>query len=99
MTTNMQYLGIYEDAINDAIDSCERAMSQLDFDISEIDDMNYAAVDDLQSIGDWHDITNSIISAYFSATRWKIKDRYPDLDVDYYVNCDDSHFYIDNVEV
>ena len=99
MITNLQYLGIYEDAIDNAINSCEEAMKQMEFNVHDIDTMNEMAVDDLKDIGDWSDITNSIISAYFSTTKYLINKRYPELDVDYYINCSDSHFYIGGDEV
>ena len=99
MISNLAYLGIYEDAINSAIDTCEEALKSLDFSVDDIDNMNEWAVDDLKQIGSWDDITNSIIEAYFSTTAYMINERFPDKECDYYVNCDDSHFYIDNEEV
>jgi len=99
MITNMQYLGIYEDAIDTAINTCEEAMKQMEFSIHDIDTMNELALEDLKSMGSWDDITNSIIQAYFSTTAYLINKRHPDLDVDYYVNCHDSHFYIGQEEI
>ena len=99
MITNLQYLGIYEDSIDSAINSCEEALKQLEFDVSDIDRMNDYALEDLKACGDWNDITNSIINAYFSTTQWFIAQRYPEIDTDYYVNGYDSHFYIGGDEV
>jgi len=99
MCTNFQFLGIYEDAINDAIDTCESALKKVGASISDIDDMNDDALYRLKECGDFEDITNSIISAYFSTVGYFIKKYRPDADVDYYVNGDDSHLYIDREEV
>ena len=99
MITNFQYLGIYEDAIDNAIASCEEALRQLEFDVSDIDDMNEKAVANLRNFGDWDDITNSIIRAYFEATIDFINYHRPEIDVDCYINCDDSHLYIGGDEV
>ena len=98
MFTNFQYLGIYEDAINDAIDTCESALKQVGGE-DDIDDMNEYALYHLKECGSFDDITNSIISAYFSTMKYFIKKYRPDADVDYYVNGDDSHLYIDHEEV
>ena len=54
MITNLQYLGIYEDAIDNAINSCEEAMRQLEFSVSDIDDMNEKALSNLRNFGDLH---------------------------------------------
>lgn len=99
MFTNFQYLGIYEDAINDAIDTCESALKQVGASVSDIDSMNEDALCYLKECGSFDDITNSIISAYFSTVGYFIKKYKPDADVDYYVNGNDSHLYIDREEV
>ena len=95
----LNYLGIYEDAINDAIETCENAMELKGFTGNEINAMHDIATTDLKDIGDFGDITNSIIAAYFSTTAGLISDKFPDDDIDYYINCHDSHFYINNEEV
>lgn len=99
MMTNLAFLNIYPDAIDDAIESCEDAMKELGFTISEIDDMNECAMEDLKEIGSFDDITNSIISAYYHAAASMIEDKYPGISVDYYVNCHDSPFTVDKPEI
>lgn len=99
MMTNLAFLKIYPDAIDDAIESCEDAMKELGFTISEIDDMNDYAMEDLKEIGSFADITNSIISAYYHAAASMIEDKYPGISVDYYVNCHDSPFTVDKPEI
>lgn len=99
MITNLQYLGIYEDSINDAIESAEHAMEQEGFSESEINDMHEMVMDELEESGDWKQITNSIIYAYFIVTADLIRHKRKDADVDYYVNGHDSHFYIDGEEI
>ena len=47
MMTNLAFLRIYPDAIDSAIDTVEEAMKDLGFTVSELDDMNEAALDDV----------------------------------------------------
>lgn len=95
----LNYLGIYEEAINNAIETCEEAMRSLNFTDKEIDELHDIAFEDLKDIGVWTDITNSIICAYFTTTSGIINDKFPEIETDFYINCDDSHFYINNEEV
>jgi len=53
----------------------------------------------MKALNDWEHITNTIISAYFACAQSIIERELPDVDTDYYVNCDDSHFYIGGDEV
>ena len=99
MITNLQYLGIYEGSINSAIESCEDALKRLKFSDREIDQMNEWALNKLSEIGDWYEITNSIIYAYFDTTKYMIEDKHPKVEVDYYVNGDDSHLYVNGEEI
>lgn len=98
MITTLQYLGIYEDAIENAVTTAENALTQLDLDYC-IDELNESAFEDMKAINDWEHITNTIIAAYFACAQSIIERELPDVDTDYYVNCDDSHFYIGGDEV
>lgn len=60
MQTTCQFLGIHTEEIESAAKSCEAAMEKLGFTIDEIDDMNDYAKQELEEIGSWSDITNSI---------------------------------------
>lgn len=96
--TTCQFLGIYTDAIERAARQCEQAMSKLGFDVSEIDDMNDYAKQELdEEWGGVDSITNRIIGAYYRAAEYMIHEKYPALGVDYYVNCDDSSFIVDEL--
>lgn len=99
MITTLQYLGIYEDAIEQAVKDSEAAMERCDFTDREIDDMHDMVRDELEETGDWTDITNSIIGAYFRVVTDLIKQKDDEVDVEYYVNCHDSHIYINGEEV
>ena len=87
-------IGIYENAICNAIEASERAMEKCGLS-GMIDDLHCEAFNYLPDVGDFNDITNSIIYAYFSTAKSFIeiyaKKAY---DVEFYTNCDDSHFYI-----
>ena len=43
-------------------------------------------------------LSNLIIKSCFETTKEMIEQRFPEKKVDFYVNCDDSHFYIDGEE-
>lgn len=91
-------LSIYEEAINNGIDTAEEALRQLELE-HRIKSLHTIAEDQLKETGDWNHITNSIIAAYFDAAKTIIELERPDVDTDYYVNCLDSHFYIGDDEV
>jgi len=97
--SNIRFLGIYEEEINNAVDISELAMKQEGFTEKEIKEMNDMALEQLEECGDWSNITNSIIDAYFTVTADLIKQRRKDKEVSYYVNEMDSHFYIDGEEI
>ena len=93
--TNLEFLGIYPDSINTVIETCENVLRELGFSEIEIDDTNDAAKSDFEMIGSLSDITNSIIESYYSTTAYMIKSRYPEKEVTWYTNGDDSDFCID----
>ena len=99
MITNLQFIGIYEDAIDEAVDSSENALRICHLE-DRIDELNEEALNDLKYTGSFDDITNSIIMSYFSTAKALIekyaKNNY---NPDFYVNCSDSHFYLDGEEV
>ena len=91
-------LTIWEEAINNGVDTAEEALRQLELD-NCINELHREAEADLQESSDWKHITNSIIAAYFRVAQDIINRELPDVDTDYYVNCHDSHFYIGDDEV
>ncbi len=97
--SNIRFLGIYEEEINNAVDTSELALKQEGFTEKEIDEMNDMVMEQLEECGDWSNITNSIIDAYFTVTADLIKQRGLGVNVSYYVNGMDSHFYIDGEEI
>ena len=92
-------LNIFTDAIEGAATECENALADLGFSWKEICDMHDMVEDDLEETGDWGDITNSIIGSYFRVTKDLIRQQFPDVEVDYYVKCHDSHFFVNGEEV
>ena len=94
MCTNFQYLGIYEDAINDAIDTCEAALKQIGGE-NDIDDMNEDALYHHEEIIAKAQGAVDTGAREFTLMGGVLKDA----DVDYYVNGDDSHLYIDSEEI
>ena len=98
MSNWMPFLGIYPVAIGNAIDQCELAMKNTGFGSHAISEMHDMAEECLKETGSFEDITNSIIYAYFSTTKDMIERCWPGHEVDYFINCSDSHFYIDGEE-
>ena len=101
MIINMHFLGIYEDAINSAIESAENLLKREEFDFTDwdIDQLNDWAVQYLAENGSFENITDSIIYAYFSSAKEYVNKKYPNAQIDFYVNCNDSHLYYDGMEV
>lgn len=97
--SNIRFLGIYEEEINNAVDTSELAMKREGFTEKEIEEMNDMVIEQLEECGDWSNITNSIIDAYFTVTADLIKQRGLGVNVSYYINGMDSHFYIDGEEI
>lgn len=97
--SNIRFLGIYEEEIDKAVNSSELALKQEGFTEKEIDEMNDMVIEQLEECGDWSNITNSIIDAYFTVTADLIKQRGLGVNVSYYINGMDSHFYIDGEEI
>lgn len=90
MVDNLAYLGIFPESINNAIETCKHVLEENGFNAAEINRVEQDASDDLLQIN----FTNAIIESYFNATKEALKNKYPDLDVDYYVNCIDSSFFV-----
>ena len=95
MNYTLPFLGIYQDAIESAADSAENALRVAG--VSN-DDFNDMVIQELEESGDFSDITNSIIHAFFIVAHDLIRQSAPDVDVRYYVNCDDSHIYVNGNE-
>lgn len=94
--TPLNCLGIYADAINQIVMLCETAVDRYDCDPKG--ELGGRAQEYLEQTGNWNDITNSIILAYLRTTSVMIKSRHPKWNIEYYVNCYDSHLYINDRE-
>ena len=100
MISTLQYLGIYPDAIEKASETAEKAL-ELCYLSDKINDLHEMAAQYLQE-KQWsfQKITDEIIYAYFSKAASIIEQKYHGLyDIDYDINCTDSHFYIGKDEV
>ena len=91
------FLNIYPESIEAAAEQCDSAMEKLGFSLSEIDDMYDFAKQDFEEIGSLEDITNSIISCLYSAAETSIKERFPFLNVSYFVDGYCSSFEVDDL--
>ena len=66
-------------------------------EINELYDGIYNEFYNYMDYAEFKTITNALIFCMFYNTKNEIKKKYPDLDVDIYVNGWDSHMYIDGV--
>ena len=87
-------LGIHEYEIERVYKTCQKTLDKYDVDIDLLDETKQ----DLEEIGNWQDIGNSIIHAMLSTTK-AFLENYGVENVDYYVNGLDSHLYINGEEV
>lgn len=99
MMDKLWRIGIYTDAISNAIESSENLLRKFNFDDDAISEMNEWAIQDIEEVGLFTDITNSIIRCYFSAAKEYVERFFKDADISYYVNCHDSHLYCNGKEV
>ena len=99
MADMMQFLNIYPKTIEDVASTCEQAMLDAGFNTREVDDMfEYVKQCFYDGDGmDYSDVTNSIISNFYGYTKEKLEEKL-NTEVSYYVNCDDSHLYINGEE-
>lgn len=86
MISTCEFLGIDAETIERVAKECEDAMEKLGFSISEIDDMNDYAKEEFEEIGRLNEITDSIIGAYYRAAEYMILQKFPNLEVKYYVD-------------
>ena len=95
----MQMLGFYPDAIENAAETAEAAMTDAGVCLPDIDYM-YDDVRERFENGElnYSDITNSLISEYFEYAKEKIEQEISGIEISYFVNCDDTHFYVNGEE-
>lgn len=105
----LQYLGIFADAIDTAVKSCQQILeeakdlvetygTETDFAMLQQCDIDQNAKTYMRENLDVDNMTNSIIAAYFDETTSLLNDvcLFRDLGIGFscYVNCDDSYIYI-----
>ena len=93
MVDSLCYLGIYPDEIRRAQETFDDVCDK--YDLGDLYD-DYEEY--LKNVGDFGDITNSIMGALFDTLMSALKEKGID-DCDYYVNGLDTHFYINHEEV
>lgn len=106
----LQYLGIYADAIETAVKSCQQILeeakdlaetygTEADFAMLQQCDIDQNAKTYMRENLDVDNMTNSIITAYFDETTSMLNSicLFGDLGIgfSYYVNCNDSYINID----
>lgn len=98
----LQFFGIYPNDIEHATEIADEAC--IEAGLTE-DDIDFVFEDDIafdlkHCVGDWEDITGSLIRAYFgacgNAVRRKLGEE--NVEIDWYVNGWDSHFYIKRLD-
>lgn len=99
MSDTLSYFGIYPDEIERADEICQDVLEHLGVSDNEIDRMYSEAYDDFYSadFDSFGHMTNALIYFMFNSVRSLIKEKYPDLDVDIYVNGYDSHLCVNGM--
>lgn len=104
---NMFWFGnscIYVDVVNDIIALCESAVEEAGYTARELSDEVTQFLEDVVEMKTFlEDPTNAIISAILIATRDMLEAKLVEqlgfeVDIDYYVNGEDSHLYIGDEE-
>ena len=91
----LRFFGIYEDALERADEYCQDVLknARLENKIDSVFDEAYDEFYELNWDGNAN-ITNALIYCMFDTTRSYISEKYPDLEIDIYINCSDSDIII-----
>lgn len=94
MSWLLSFCGIYPIAIENIDDKITEELKKvgIDFEITD-SELQFK----LAEIGDWKDITNSIISAFCSIGASMVYRKYPSAEIEWDVNGDVSDFTIENI--
>lgn len=95
MITTCQFLRIYTEAIENIEDEIIKELQKVDVDFEYTQD---EVLESLEEIGNWKNITNSIITALCCIAESLVLEKYPEARVDWFVNSYDSSFSINNIE-
>lgn len=95
----LQWLGIYEETINDALETAEAAMTDAGCTRSALNSL-YSNVSEAFTRGelDYSDITNSIMGYAYDYAKNEIENTISGVEVSYYINGDDTHLYVNGTE-
>lgn len=93
----VEFMGIYPDEIRSACQKADEALKEAGVDLFDerydIDFDEFKSV--LHCIGNWDNITGSVITAYYICCERTAKRALgKDIEVTYYVNGDDSEFSV-----
>lgn len=91
----LHFFNIYPDEIEACSDKCEAALIDAGYHTRQIDDM-YDEVKKSLTDGSINsdNITNGIMGEMLSRTQGMLQERFPNANIDYYVNGLDTHLYI-----
>ena len=91
----LNFFGIYENALEKADEYCQDVLKNAGLE-NKIDSVFHEVYNQFYEFN-WDksaSITNALIYCMFDKTRSYIIEKYPDLEIDVYVNCDDSDIII-----
>lgn len=94
MITTCQFFRIYPEAIENIENEIIEELKKLDIDFEYTQE---EAFDALKDVGNWENITNSIIEALCCIAEKLVLEKYSNADVDWYINSYDSYFSINNI--
>lgn len=94
MADILTYWGIYPDVINDVVERCEDALVKAGYRPTEINNWHENVKDN--AVLDNDNLTNSILLEYLHGAVEMLNAK--GYEANYYVNCSDTHLYINNEE-
>ena len=95
MITTCQFLKIYTEAIENSVDEIINELKKINMDFEYTQD---EILEMLEENGNWKNITNSIIGVLYSIAESLVLEKYPNAEIETFINSYDSSFNIRNIK-
>lgn len=95
MITTCQFLKIYIGAIENIVDEIINEFKKINMDFEYTQD---EILEMLEENGNWKNITNSIIGVLYSIAESLVLEKYPNAEIETFINSYDSSFNIRNIK-
>lgn len=95
MITTCQFLKIYIGAIENSVDEIINEFKKINMDFEYTQD---EILEMLEENGNWKNITNSIIGVLYSIAESLVLEKYPNAEIETFIDSYDSSFNIRNIK-